>query len=70
MQDTSSMSTLASDLSSSKADEEIATGMVDPIITVIEPISDPPPEIPPETPRCKFIFFYHNCGHKIMLTSD
>ena len=70
VQDTSSKSTLPSDMSSSETDEEIATGMVDPIITVIEPISDPPSEIPPETPRCKFIFFDKNCGHKIMLTRD
>ena len=53
----SSKSTLMSNLSSSKMDEEIATGMVDPHTTVIEPINDPPPETQPETPRCKFTFF-------------
>ena len=56
----SSKSTLTSNLSSSRTDEEIAMGMVDPIITIIETINDPPRETQPETQRYKFIFFYHN----------
>ena len=49
----SSKTTVTSDLSSSRTDEEITTGMVDPIITVIEPVEEPP-KSQPETPRCKF----------------
>ena len=51
----SSKTTLMSDLSSSRTNEEIATGIVDPIITVIEPVEEPP-KSQPETPRCKFFF--------------
>ena len=50
--DKTSKSTLTSDLSSSKTDEEIATRMIDQIRTVIELANDAP-----ETPRCKFIYF-------------
>ena len=49
--DKTSKKPLTSDLLSSKTDEKIATGMIDPIITVIEPANDAP-----ETPRCKFIY--------------
>ena len=45
----SSKSTLMSSMSTSKTDEELATGIVDLIITIIEPVQEPP-----ETPRCKF----------------
>ena len=45
----SSKNTLTSDMSTSRTDEELATGLVDPIITIIEPVQEPP-----ETPRCKF----------------
>ena len=51
----SSKTTVISDLSSSRTDEEITTGMVDPIITVIEPVEEPP-KSQLETPRCKFFF--------------
>ena len=51
----SSKTTLTSDLSSSGTYEEIATGMADPIITVIEPMEEPP-KSQPETPRCKVFF--------------
>ena len=51
----SSKTTVTSDLPSSRTDEEITTGMVDPIITVIEPVEEPP-KSQPETPRCKFFF--------------
>ena len=54
----SSKTTVMSDLFSSRIDEEITTGMADPIITVIEPV-DEPPKSQPETPRCKY-FFYCN----------
>ena len=49
----SSKTTVMSDLSSSRTDEEIATGMADPIITVIEPVEEPS-KSQPGTPRCKF----------------
>ena len=45
----SSKNTLMSSMSTSRTDEEQANGIVDPIITVIEPVQEPP-----ETPRCKF----------------
>ena len=51
----SSKTTVMSALSSSRTDEEITTGMADPIITVIEPVEEPP-KGQPEIPRCKFFF--------------
>ena len=45
----SSKNTLMSDMSTSRTDEELATGLVDLIITIIQPAQKPP-----ETPRCKF----------------
>ena len=51
----SSKTTVMLDLSSSRTEEEIATGMADPIITVIEPVEEPP-KSQPETPRCKVFF--------------
>ena len=51
--DKTSKSTLTSDLSSSKTDEEIATRMIDPIITVIELVNDAQ-----ETLRCKFKYIF------------
>ena len=51
--DKTSKSTLTSDLSSYKTDEEIAPRMIDLLITVIESVNDAP-----ETPRCKFTYFF------------
>ena len=42
----SSKNTLTSDMSTSRTDEELTTGLVVPIITIIEPVQEPP-----ETPK-------------------
>ena len=45
----SSKNTLMSEMSTSRTSEKLAAGLVDSIITIIEPVQEPP-----ETPRCKF----------------